>query len=117
MVGDPRGRRACYCDLGNIASSECGGDHSCDATGQDAMSARVFGVHRRLGEGLPGRLAIRRRISVGIAVANGGDGSPEIIMVFGIQHRDQCVVERNSPERHESRALADIHLLSDCELS
>ena len=60
-------------------------------------------MHQRVGERLPSRNAICRRIAVNIAVANCRDGSPEILMVFGIQHRDQCVVEG----RHRTGSAAD----------
>ena len=42
-------------------------------------------MHQRVGERLASRNAICRRIAVNIAVANCRDGSPEIVMVFGIQ--------------------------------
>src|SRR4030095_16728514 len=73
----PRGCRTCYRDLGNVIGPEHCLDDTCDAAAQDAMGARVFWVHRRVGDRLPRCLTICGRVAIDIAVANGRDRPPE----------------------------------------
>src|SRR4029453_16800845 len=54
---------------------------------------------------------------VGIAVANGGDRPPEIVVILGVQYRDERVVEPKRQIRHEARAIDDVHLLYGDELA
>src|SRR5215813_8771680 len=111
-----RSCRACDHDLGNVIGPERRPDDTCDAATHDAVRTWVFWVHRRVGDRLPSGLAIRGRVAIDIAVPNCRDGSPEIVVILGIQHGDQCVIDRNPRERHETRALADSHLLGSREL-
>ena len=87
------------------------------AAALDAMRARVFRVHRRVGDRLPSCLTISGRVAISVAVANGRDRPPEVVMVLGVQHSDDRVVEPNRNERHEPRAVDDAHLLCDYELA
>src|ERR1700681_3070360 len=74
-------------------------------------------MHRRGGERLPGCLTIGGRVAIDIAVANCRDRPPEVVMVFGVQHSDDRVVESNRLERHEACAVEDTHLLCGHELA
>src|SRR5882757_6784978 len=106
----------CHRDIRNIVGSECSLDDTSNAAAQNAMGTRILRVQRCLAEWLPGWLSICRWIAVDIAIANGCDGAPQLVVVLGIQYRDQCIIQRDSRDRHESRALNDVHLLGDCEL-
>src|SRR6516165_9242467 len=116
-VSDTWCRRTCHRDLGNIVRTERGLNDSCNAAVYDAMGARVFRVQRRLGDRLPTWLAIRGRVTIDIAVTNCRDRPPEIVMVLGVQNRDECVVDGNASEGHKPRAIYDIHPLGNRELS
>src|SRR5882672_5684851 len=83
-VGYTRCRRAGRRDLGDVEGSERRLDDTRDAATQDAMRARVFRMHRRWRDRLPGCLTIGIRIAVDIPVANCRDRSPEVVMVLGI---------------------------------
>src|ERR1700737_2767452 len=56
-------------------------------------------------------------VPLDIAVAICRDGPPEVVMVFGVQHSDDRVVESNRLERHEACAVEDTHLLCGHELA
>src|SRR5450631_2033585 len=116
-VGYAGCRRACQRDLGDVLASQHHLDDGCDAAALDAMRARVFRMHRRVGDRLPGCLTIGGRVAMDIAVANCGDRPPEVVMILGVQHSDNCVVEPNRHECHKPRAVDDTHLLCDHELA
>src|SRR5260370_25415888 len=104
-------------DLGDVHGSERRLDDRRDGAAEDAMCARIFRMHRRVVDRLPGHLAICGRVAINIAVANRGDRSPEVVMVLGVKHRHQRVVEPNRHDRHEPRTVADTHLLCCRELT
>src|ERR1700747_2009644 len=81
-VRDTWGRRACHGDLRNLIGSERRLDDTGDGAALDAMRARVFRVHRRVGDRLPGCVTISGRIAIDIAIANGCDRSPKIVVVL-----------------------------------
>src|SRR4030095_3046611 len=83
-MGNTRGRWACHRDLWNVIGTEHCLDDTCDAAAQDAVRTRVFRVRRRVGERLPRGLTLRGRVAVDIAVTDGRDGSPEVVVVLGI---------------------------------
>src|SRR5882724_11457169 len=115
MVGYARSCWTCHRDIRNVVGSECSLDDTSYAATQNAMGTRILRVQRCFAERLPGWLAIRSRIAVDIAIANGCVGAPELGVVLGIQYRDQCVIQRDSCDRHKSRALNDVHPLGACE--
>src|SRR5712691_1540219 len=117
MVGYTGSCWTCHRDIRNVVGSECSLDDTSYAATQNAMGTRILRVHRCLGERLPGWLAICSWIAVDVAIANGGDGTPEPVVVLGIQYRDQCIIDRESCDRHKSRALKDVHPLGHRELS
>src|SRR5215471_231324 len=108
---------ACYRDLRNVLSSERRLNDARDGATKDAVCARVFGVHRRVIDRLPSRLAFRDVIAVNIAVTDGSDRSPEVVMVLGVEHSYERVVEADSRERHKPRAVTDTHLFCGYELA
>src|SRR5258705_5232182 len=104
-------------DLGNVRGSERLLDDTRNGAAQDAMRTRVFRVHRRSAYWLPGCLTIRGRVAIDITVANGRDRPPEVVMVLGVQHSNECIIEPKRHERHETRAVHDAHLLCGDELA
>src|SRR5260370_3729736 len=98
-------------------SSERRLDDTCDGPAQNAMRARVFRVHRCVGDRLAGWLTIGGRVAIDIAVANCRDRPPEVVVVLGVQYSDERVVEAKRHERHEARAVDDTHLLCGHELA
>src|SRR5262249_41835277 len=60
---------------------------------------------------------IGRLVVIDIAVANGSDRAPELVVIFGIEYGDERVVKPNRHERHEPRAVDDTHLLCGHELA
>ena len=103
-VGYARGRWTCYSNLRNLLCSESCPDDACDGAAEDAMRAWVFRVHRRVSDRLPSCITFGGRVGIDIAIANCRDRSPEIVVVLGIEHGDQCVVDRNRRERHKARS-------------
>src|SRR5260370_1096810 len=81
------------------------------------MRTRIFRVHRRVVDRLPSRLTVSGRVAINIAVANCRYWPPEVVMVFGVEHSYERVVEPNRHERHEPRAVAHTHLLCGHELA
>src|SRR5439155_21625989 len=75
---------AAHRDLGDIDASEYRLDDTGDRTGLNAVGAWVFRVHRRGENRLPSCLTIGVRVAIDIAVANGRDWPPEVVMVLGI---------------------------------
>src|SRR4249919_3345397 len=55
------------------------------------MGARVFRMHRRVGDRLPRRLTVGGGVAIIIAIANCRNRSPEVVVVLGIQHGDDRV--------------------------
>src|SRR4051794_12482092 len=84
MVGHTGSGWTCHRDVRNVVGSEDGLDDTGYAAAQNAMGARILRVHRCLGKRLPGWLAICRCFAVDVAIANGGEGAPELVMVLGI---------------------------------
>src|SRR5215471_3189884 len=80
-VGDASGCRAGERGLGDVHSSEHGLDDTRNAATLDAMRARIFRVHRRGGDRLPGCLTFGGWVAIDIAVADGRDRPPEVVMV------------------------------------
>src|SRR5262245_47979899 len=102
-------------NLRNVFGSERRLDDARDSTAGDAMGTRKFGMHWRIVDWLPRRLAISRGVVVDIAIANGRDWAPEIVMIFGIEHGDVSVVQTNRHQGHEPRAIENAHLLGGHE--
>src|SRR4029077_600765 len=81
------------------------------------MRAWVFRVHRCVVDWLPSRLTIGGRVAINIAVANRRDWSPEVVMVLGIEHSYERLVEADRRQRHKPRAVADTYLFCGHELA
>src|SRR5436190_24285089 len=107
MVGHTGRCWTCHRDIRNVVGSEYSLDDTSYAAAQNAMGARILRVHRCLGKRLPCWLAICSWIAVDIGIAYGCDGAPELVVVLGIQYRDQCVIDLDSCDRHKSCALND----------
>src|SRR5262245_41739870 len=116
-MGDAGSRWACCRDLGDVRGSKRGLDDAHNGSAQDAVRARIFRVHRRRRDRLTGCLTLCRRVAIDVAITNRGDRPPEIVMIFGVQHRDKCVIEAKRHERHETGAVDDVHLLGGDELA
>src|SRR2546430_1268731 len=110
-------RRTGQRDFGDVGGSEHDLDNARYGATLDAMCARIFRVHRRRGDRLPGWLAIGRWVAIEVAVTNSGDRPPETIMVLGIQHSDDRVAEPNRHQRHQSCTVEDAHLFRGHELA
>src|SRR5215813_4873086 len=104
-------------DLGYFCGSEHRLDDTRDGPAEDTVRARILRMHRRIIDWLPSRLTVGSRVVVDIAVANSGNRPPKVVMVLGVEHRDQRLVEPNRDQRHEPRAVADIHLLCRHEIA
>src|SRR5712672_1881718 len=78
-------------NLRDICGPEHRSHHPGDAATLYAMRAGILRVHRRIGDRLPSRLAVGSGVAIDIAVADRRDRSPEIILVLGVQHRDDRV--------------------------
>src|SRR5258706_13543307 len=73
---------AVHRDLGDVHASKYRLDHTGNRTALNAVGAWVLRVHRRGEDRLPRCLTIGRRIAIDIAVANGRDRPPEVVMVL-----------------------------------
>lgn len=83
-AGDARRRGACQAE-GRHRITEKGFEHCGSSRAIDAMSARVFRVHRRRNERFPSRIAFGGVIAVYVAVADRRHRSPEVVRVFGVK--------------------------------
>src|SRR5579871_3532694 len=81
------------------------------------MRAWVFRVHGRDSDRLPSCLSICGQVAIDVTVANCGDRTPEIVMVLGIQHSHNRIIETNRDERHETCAVENAHLFRDDQLA
>src|SRR5437868_996104 len=88
-------RRTGYRDLGDVGGPEHRLDGTRDGAALDTVRARVFRVHRRIGDRLPSCVTIGGRVAIDIAVANGRDRSPKIVVILGIQYCDDRVGDPN----------------------
>src|SRR4029077_18307826 len=120
-VGKAVGHAGCcgarYRDLRNVLGSERRLNDARDGATEDAMRARVLRVHRRIVDRLPSRFAFRDVVAVNITITDGSDWAPEVVMVLGVEHGYEPVVEANRRERHKPRAVADTHLFGGYELT
>ncbi len=117
MMDYTRQRRVGQGDLGEILGSENRLHDTGYGPALDTMRARVFRVHWRGADWLPGCVTISGRVAINVTVANGSDRSPEVVLVLGVQYRNDGVVQANGRERHEARAVHDIHLFCCRELT
>src|SRR5689334_24491771 len=106
-----------YRNLGDVLGSQHRLDNARDAAADDAVRAWVFRVHRRVVDWLPSRFTIGGRVVIDIAIANRRDRPPEVVMILGIEHSYERLVEANRCERHKPRAVADTHLFCGYELA
>src|SRR5262249_39193 len=83
----------------------------------DAVRTWVLGVHRRVVDRLPGRIALGGRVAVDVTVADCGDRSPELVVIFGVEERHGAVGLRHRVERHEPRAVDHAQLLEHNKLA
>src|SRR5215470_4795051 len=104
-------------DLGDFRGSEHRLHDTRNGAAEDTMRARILRMHRRIINWLPSRLTLGSRVVVDITVANSSNRPPKVVMVFGVEHRDQRLVEPNRHQRHEPRAVVDIHLLRRHEIA
>ena len=81
------------------------------------MRARIFRMHRRGAERQPGRLARRGGIVGGIGIADRGDGPPEIVGIFAVEHGDEGIAGRHRRQRIEPRAVDEVHVLGRGDLA
>src|SRR5258707_8357818 len=109
--------RTCHCDLGDLSGSEYRLDDAGDRAALNTMRARIFRVHRSVGDGLPACLRLCGRVAIVIAVADRRDRPPEIVMVLGVQHSDDRISEPYRNEHHETRAVDDIQSLRNHEFA
>src|SRR5437763_4502128 len=110
-AGNAGKRATVHRDLGDIYAPEHSLDDTRNRTALNAVGARVFRVHRRVEDRLPGCLTIGGWVAVDVAVANGRNRPPEVVMILAIQHGDDRVVKANRYKRHETRAFDDAQLL------
>ena len=80
-------------------------DHRGDGGAADAVCARIFGVHRRVVDRLPGGVEFGCRVVVDVAVADRRDRAPEVVVIFRVEYRDIGVGDRGRRQRHEPRAV------------
>src|SRR5439155_13449185 len=59
---------------------------------------------------------LSRRVAVVVAIADGGDRSPEVVVVLGVQYSNDRIGDPNRDQRHEPRTVDDTHLLRDHQL-
>ena len=59
------------------------------------MRTRVFRMHGCRVDRLPGSVALGRRVVVDVAIADGGDRTPEFVVIFGVEHGDQPIGSRD----------------------
>jgi hypothetical protein len=104
-------------DFRNFGRAQCQLDSCRHRLADDAVGAGIFGVHWCLVDRLPGRVTLRRRIVVSIAVPDRCDRTPEIIMVFGIHYRNACIGRRDCSQGHEPRAIDQIQLFRRHDLT
>src|SRR5262249_50061870 len=72
-------RRAGHADFRDIRRAELGLDGGGDGAADDAMGARIFGMHRRVVDRLPGCVAFGGGIVVLIAVAGRWGRAPGLV--------------------------------------
>src|ERR1700740_69037 len=83
-VRDAGSRRTGQRDLGDVHGSECGLDNTRDAAALDAMRTRIFRVHWRGGNRLPGCVTLGGWVAIDIAVADGRARPPEGVHRLGV---------------------------------
>ena len=88
-----------------------------DRSGNDAMCARILWMHRSIAEWQPRFVSRRRRILRDIRVTNCRNRSPEIVMVFRVEHRNGSIIAGDRRKCEEASAIYDIHALSERGLS
>lgn len=89
----PRGLGTRAAQSRRRAVPDFGLQHSADGGGDDAVGAGILGVRRCVDERHPRGIALRGVVAVQVAIADRGDRSPEAVVVLGVEHRDQRVVD------------------------
>src|SRR3984885_12109070 len=112
-----RHRRRGQCDLRYFVSAE----DCCNCAGfgarPNAMGTWIFGMRWCDIDRLPGRYALRRGIAVDIAIANGGNRSPERVVELCVEDGDQRVHLSDRDKRHEACRVNHGHVLRDRDLT
>src|SRR4029077_10790409 len=72
LMGHPRCCRAGHSHLEIVGRPKHSLDRACSRRANDAVSAWILGMHRRVVDWLPRCLAFRRVVAVDIAVTDGG---------------------------------------------
>src|SRR4051812_2719790 len=81
------------------------------------MRAWIFRMEWRVVDRLPGRVTLRIGIVVDIAIPDGRDRAPEVVVIFGVEHRDEGVVSGQCHVRHEPGAVEKIELPGSGDLA
>src|SRR6266850_5504910 len=115
-VGGAGRRRARHRDFRNIRTCQHRFNHRCEGRAADAVGTGIFRVHRRVVDRLPGRVKLGRGIVVIVAIADRRDRPPKVVMILGIEHRDERIRDRRRSKSHEAGAVEDIHSLRGDEL-
>ncbi len=105
--GAPRGR-ARRAEGGRGPGADVGLEHRAQGRRDDAVGARILGVHRRVDERRPARIPLGRAVAVHVAVADGGDRAPEIVGVLGVEDRDQAVVHGHRGQREQACVVGHV---------
>src|SRR3954447_10008734 len=74
------------------------------------MRAWIFRMEWRVVDRVPDRVTLRIGIVVDVAIPNGRDRAPEIVVIFGVEHCDEGIVSGQCDLRHEPGAVEKIEL-------
>ncbi len=68
-------------------------------------------MHQGIVDRLPRGVALGAGIVILIAVANGRDRTPELVVILGVEHCNRCVGAGHRGKSHEPRTVDHAHLL------
>src|SRR5690348_11874288 len=84
VMRDSKREGARQCQFGELVAAEQRFDYRSNGRTQNAVSARIFRVHRCCVDRLPGGVALRGGITVDVAVTYCRNRTPELVFVLGV---------------------------------
>ena len=116
-MGHPRRGRTRHDDLRYVGCAQQCLHDGRQGGAADAMGAWIFGMHGCVVDRLPGRIALGCGIAIDVAIANGCNRTPELVVILCVHHRDIGIGQRHRGERHEARAVEKPQLLRRYQLA
>jgi hypothetical protein len=105
------------CDFWDLVCAELRSNDCRDGRIDDAISTGIFGVHWRYIYRLPRRIALGGWIAIDIPIADCRDRSSEFVGILGLKQRDSGIGFCHRGQRHQMRAVTNVHILGDHNLT